>query len=385
MTARPIQLVAMGDAEDVATWSGIPAHFLQAARIEGLPIDGLRCDLAAARAPLRNARWALGRLARLAAPRGLQYSDGFLRALWRTTPLPPAGAVLVNVTQVFPSHVARDPTYRLAFFIDQTLRQLFDYYEQGRHVARDIQRTAIAREQAQYRQAVAIIAQSRWAARNVIDAYGIAADKVHVVIPGANIDTATLAAWDAAHPVPRLDRPGPLRLGFVGKDWQRKGLHRLIGAVTLVRSQGTAVELHVVGTDRASVPAHLADAKGVQWEGFIDKAATPRRMTDFLDRIDVGCLLSSKEAGGFSLLEFARLGIPTIAPDTGGAPEYTVAGATSLIAPEADDATVAAAITALAADDARFAAQRQAAWDGRLWADWRRCAREVGAVLSRVP
>ena len=216
----------------------------------------------------------------------------------------------------------------------------------------------------------------------MIEEYGVDPAKVHVVIPGANIDPATLATWDATHAAPRLETDGVLRLGFVGKDWQRKGLDRLIDALGIARTRGAEVELHVAGCDPATLPPALRDAAGVHWRGFIDKRQEPGRMTAFLDSIDIGCLLSSREAGGIALLEFARLGIPTLAPDTGGAPEYTVAGATSLIRPEAATDEIAEMIVTLAGDPARFAAQRRAAWDARLWADWRRSVGEIRVILD---
>lgn len=384
LATGPIAFAAIGDAEDPATWSGTPSHFLDAARAEGLRVAGLRFDLAATRTRGRLLRWGLARLVRFGAPRGLQYDRGFLDALWATVPAPAPGTVLVNCSQVFPDAIVQEGQYPLVFYLDQTLTQLFDYYDHAAHVAPDLRADVIARETAQYAQARAIIFQSRWAADDVLTHYGIDPARVHVVLPGANLDPVALATWDSTHTTPRHARIGALRLGFVGKDWERKGLDRLIRAVALARDAGAAVDLDVIGPEAAMLPAALRDVPGIRWLGFVDKRRDPARFLALLDGFDVGCLLSRREAGGISLRECARLGIPTLAPDTGGAPEYAVPGATTLIAPEAPDAVIAEAIVALATDPAYFARQRAAAWAARHDADWRTAARRFRAVLETI-
>lgn len=382
MTLAPIALAAVGNAEDPATWSGTPYHFLDASRLEGLPITGLRFDLARMGQSGMKARWVAGRLAAFRAPRGMQYSERFLRALWASAPPPPRGTTLMNCSQLYPEAIAASQQCQRTFFLDQTLGQLFDYYEHA--VAPDIRASAVARERDQYAAAEAIILQSRWAADDVIESYGIDPGKVHVVIPGANLDARTLVDWEAARSAPRTTRDKPLVLGFVGKDWQRKGLDRLINALGIARAQGAEAELHVVGCDPAKLPTRLRQAAGVRWLGFIDKREVPRHFVEMLETFDIGCLASRREAGGISLLEFARLGIPTLAPDTGGAPEYVTCGATTLIAPEDPPERLAASILALATDRALFASQREAAWEARHHADWRRAAREVRVILEGI-
>ena len=84
----PMTVAAIGDAEHPSTWSGIPYHFLENARALGLVAHGLRVDVDRARSLWLQVRWTLGRLARARAPRGLQYSETFLQALWRTADPP---------------------------------------------------------------------------------------------------------------------------------------------------------------------------------------------------------------------------------------------------------------------------------------------------------
>jgi glycosyltransferase involved in cell wall biosynthesis len=98
---------------------------------------------------------------------------------------------------------------------------------------------------------------------------------------------------------------------------------------------------------------------------------------------DVGCLLSLAEAGGMSLREFCRLGIPTIAPLTGGSPEQVVEGATHLVAPDAPDAEIADILLRLATKPGLLARQKEIAWRERKAADWDRSVAQIGNIIGR--
>jgi glycosyltransferase involved in cell wall biosynthesis len=214
--------------------------------------------------------------------------------------------------------------------------------------------------------------------------YGVAREKVHVVLPGANLPAAALARWEAGAPPRRPPRceGDPLRLVFVGKDWRRKGLDRLLRALPIAAARGASISLVVIGAAPVSLPAPLDRTPGVKWLGVVDKAADPARFIALIADADVGCLLSRAEAGGISLREFVRLGLPTITPDVGGAPEYVVPAATTLFAPDAPDTLIADRLVALAADRNRLERQREAAWTSRRAAGWDRSVAQLGAILA---
>jgi Glycosyl transferases group 1 len=134
--------------------------------------------------------------------------------------------------------------------------------------------------------------------------YGISPEKVRVILPGANIDDASVpapAGWDSTL--------APLRLGFIGIDWERKGGPVLLDAATRLERMGHSVEVVVIGPDASELPKHPA----LRPMGFINKARDLPRFVEVVRSFHFGCLLSHAEALGISTLECLRLGVPVIA------------------------------------------------------------------------
>ena len=377
-------LAAVGDANEPRTWSGIPYHIIRSAQRSSFQVEGLAFDLNEARSVPRRLVWAMSRLLALRLPRGFQHSEHFLQAMWATIEEPVRGTAIVNCSQMYPSGLVDLGRHRLFFYLDQTLHQLYYYYRHADRVAADIRRRSIAEERRQYELSTAVIMQSQWAANDVTQRYRICPSKVHVVLPGANLDSDAVRVWERNQsfriPADHLSRP--FVLGFVGKEWARKGLDRLIKAVWILHSQHKNVQLRVIGCEKKRLPRELQDCPAVTWLGFVDKQKDPLRFIELMGEFDLGCLLSDREAGGISLLEFARLGIPTLAPQTGGAPELTTLGATTLISPEARPEQIAERILALMEQTGLIEAQRQAAWRHREYADWTRAINELAHLID---
>lgn len=381
MSSRTL-LAAVGDATDARTWSGIPYHVLSYGSALGVIDDGLPLETSAPAWRWRRGIWNALRLITRLECGGYQYSDAFLDQLWKPAALSPDDT-LINMFQLYPSRLfARHPGPRW-FYIDQTLNQVFHDYGVAKIAGRRIVADALARERDQYHAAAGVIGQSEFAARDLLTTYGLPEEKVHVAVAGANIDREALIAWQSKRGF-TLPSPGePLKLVFVGKDWVRKGLDRLLRALTLARRDGACAELVVIGLDPAALPRDLARAEGVTWAGFIDKRSEIARFLDTVGGCDVGCLLSRAEAGGISLREFACLGLVTIAPAIGGSPEYVVRSAAELVAPNAPDAAIAKVIVALAGDRARLTAMKRAAFEARETASWDDAVRIIGRLVGR--
>jgi glycosyltransferase involved in cell wall biosynthesis len=214
-----------------------------------------------------------------------------------------------------------------------------------------------------------VIFRSIWAAERAREHYGLEERKVAVVLPGANFSADALLAFDQSHQSP--NRAGPcLKLIFVGKDWKRKGLDRLLGAVRLAREGGANVSLTVVGVSSDQVPSAFHTGLPINWLGFVDKARGVNYFLDLLAQHDIGVLLSRSEAGGISLREFGRVGLPVIAPDTGGSPEFAMSDSAFLISPQATDSSIAEIICHLAADRKNLHNLKQEAHARRRLFDW---------------
>lgn len=371
---NPVAFAMVGDVNDPGAASGTPYFALHHAARLGWPVRGLHLSADRRRWARRRFLWNASQMLTRGVKGGYQYSDAFLGRLWKLDP-PRPGEDIINMFQLYPRWVMEQHEGRLFFFVDQTLKQMFDTYGLG--LPDSVMRNAMSRERDQYHRATTVFTQSAYAARSVVQDYGVAPERVQAVVCGANLDADVLIAWETQARPARA--PGPLRLVFVGKDWQRKGLDRLIAGIEVARAQGAEMVLRVIGVARADVPEAMTRVPGIDWIGFVDKRREAWRFVDLVADCDVGCLLSSAEAGGMSLREFCRLGLVTLAPDVGGSPEYVVPGASHLVRPEAD---VGSILHGLATDEMLLGRQKAVAWAERARASWDAPVLAMGAHLA---
>jgi glycosyltransferase involved in cell wall biosynthesis len=379
-------LAAVGDSNNPVTWSGIPFHFLQAARSASLLDEGLPLSTEGLVWQARRIAWNLSRVLRGDRRGGYQYSASFLERLWQPVRNSVQGGIVVNCFQLFAPSIVHDQTIEKWFFIDQTLRQLFDYYEQRPLIGRRIALEAIAREREGYHAARGIIVHSRWAARSVVGDYGVPPERVHTVVPGANIDSTEYANWEKEEEQRRAEQREQelkhLRLVFVGKYWHRKGLDRLLGALVLARQRGSLVTLRVIGCRRAALPTHLRNTEGVEWLGFLDKRQGADAFLRALSECDIGCLLSRAEAGGIAFREYHALGLPVIGTGTGGAPDHMLPGASVIVSTDATDEEISRIILELERDGARLKALQQSAHQQRHLALWDETVQKIKLIWA---
>lgn len=375
-------LAAIGDSNSPVTWSGIPYHFLQAARAQGLLDVGLPLSTSGLSWRARRIVWNVGRVVKGDRRGGFQYSRAFLERLWSSSVHHIKSNVVVNCFQLYAPSVVGDRTISKWFFIDQTLLQLFDYYGLRVRIGRRIAAEALRREREGYQEAAGIIAHSRWAAGSLVEDYGLPADRIHVVLPGANLDPAAYEKWEQREEEEGRSASGhhtsrPMRLIFIGKEWRRKGLDRLLEALTLARQSGGKMTLRLIGCGREDLPEHLRATEGVEWVGFINKRVEAERFLRMVADCDVGCLLSRAEAGGIAFREYHALGLAVIATDTGGVAEHTLPQASVLVSPDATIEKIAATLLELERDETRLAALRAAAWRQRHTVSWAETVRRI--------
>jgi glycosyltransferase involved in cell wall biosynthesis len=364
-------LAAVGDVNDPTTWSGIPYHFLQAAKAEAIFDEGLPLAVEGIERQVR--RWIWNAMSVLSGDRlgGYQYSVSFLETLWAPHRERLRGSLVVNCFQLYPPSIVADSSIEKWFFIDQTLLQLFDHYRLRSSVGRRIAKEAVERERDGYHTSTGIIASSSWATRSIIEDYGVPPGRVHVVVPGANLDPEAYAHWEreeerrraANSSVPDADRP--VRFVFVGKDWKRKGLDRLLRGFALARRQECNATLRVIGCPRESLPVALQNVPWVEWCGFIDKRREAERFLHLVAECDVGCLLSWAEAGAIVLREYHALGLAALGTSVGGSPELVCSVASWLLEADVSDEEVATTILTICRNRDDLAAAKTEAWSKR--------------------
>jgi glycosyltransferase involved in cell wall biosynthesis len=364
-------VVALGDAGDVRTWSGIPYHFYRAAEATGFLTGAL--DLPTERLRWRRLGWNLKSAALGDRPGGYQYSPSCLDFLFGSASGTIHGQEVISHFQLFPPlRLARRSGTVFSFYIDMPLRRLFDDYRIRDTIGRRIASDAIAREREGYLASRFVVCMSSWAAQSVLQEYRIPSEKVRVVLPGANMSDAIVE--DVTHglddePVPvSFDRSRPFRLGFTGMHPKRKGLPLLVNAAEVLRGRGYDVEIGVIG----ACPEEYRDRPSVRWIGYIDKNREMERFVRTVGSFDLGCLLSEAEGLGISTLEFLRLGVPVMGTAVGGITDCVPPSAGILVPGGSDAERVAAEIQGLLDDPARYAAMRRAARAMRMHYTWSR-------------
>jgi glycosyltransferase involved in cell wall biosynthesis len=365
-----VYLAAVGDVHDPITWSGIPYHFLQTAQAEGLIDHGLALTAEGPQWKQRRLLWNAWRVLTGRGRGGYQYSVSFLEQLWAAERSSLHDALVINCFQLYPPSMVSDKQIRKSFYIDMTLRQLFDDYGIAQTIGKSIAADALAREKAGYEAAELVVCHSQWAADSVVRDYSINANKVKAIVPGANIDRTALDAWQQQATMRVRLSSDPLRLLFIGKYWDRKGLDRLLEALLLMDKETQQVHLQVMGCERSSLPTQLQNVPRVEWLGFVNKRTEMQRFLETVASADVGCLLSRAEAGGMVLREYHALGLIVLGTAVGGSPEHMFADAGQAFAASASAEEIAGWIKKLVQDHEYYVSLRTKAWEHRKQATW---------------
>jgi len=329
---------------------------------------------------VRRRLWNLGRLVLSGKVGGFQYSSAFLEPLWQRHRARLRGHDVINCYQVYPDSVLGDAAIAKWFYIDATMTQVFDDQYSAK-LPPAIKAKAIAREAKGYAVARGIVCHSHWAARSVCEDYGIDPAKVHVVVPGANLPVAKTREFLAREAAAAPHESGPLRLAFVGRYWDRKGLDRLLAAIRIAQARGGTFALRVIGCEREGLPADLQDVPGVEWCGSIEKRAEAERFLETVHWAEMGCLLSRHEFGGMVQREFAALGLVALGPDVCGAPDHAGPGAL-LVGPEETPEAIAAHLLEMAKRGEAYHRLRAAAYARREEALWSSAMARVAAIVE---
>jgi glycosyltransferase involved in cell wall biosynthesis len=254
---------------------------------------------------------------------GFQYTASFLDEAERRLPHRVLSGEILSFSQHFPrAETVLRAGGRISYYLDATLTQLTSGRGLDVRIGDDVRDEVLAIERKNYELADHLVFRSNWAATAAINECGADKRKVSVILPGANLEFSPLGNSSTIHGRPGRDRN--FVLGFVGKDWQRKGLPLLCDVRDVLARRGWRVIVRCAG----SAPRALRQRAGVEFVGYINKAAEPTAFPNFLASCDLGCLFSDREALGLSTLEFLRAGIPvagfaiegpaeTIPPDAG--------------------------------------------------------------------
>lgn len=305
-------LICCGDSTKLSTWSNIPYFLLQAGLREDLFQSGV--SLQPSKLYLRKIFWNLATIIRHQRLGGFQYSQAFCNKLFKQSGL--TSEIPISILSHFPFLPPQPwpPLWTIDFYIDATTKQIFDDYGCGSSFSLSYKNKILAREFSAYHMASSIICMSKWTANSVITDYDIPPDKVYIVPAGANIDEDCVKCFSSTAIPPAPTHNYPLIIGFLGKDWIRKGGPFLLDVVDTLRRRGIPSVVRAIGPKLSTLPAHPA----LQALGFIDKQTDTKRFINEIQGWHYGSLFSTSEAFGISNRECLRLGVPLIAHSVGG-------------------------------------------------------------------
>jgi glycosyltransferase involved in cell wall biosynthesis len=340
-------LIAAGNPCRVGFRGGQPYYFYAAGRAVNFIHDAL--PLAPERLMLRKALWNLGNLATHGTPFGFQYSRMFRHHLFAPYREKCGAAEYISYFPLLPPE-PWSSKWIVNYYIDATLRQNFDDYGLGAKLSRHMRARAIDQECRNYVAATRIVCRSAWAASSVVHDYGIDPQKVHVIVPGASVDEPVEEEMSRST-CPTLN---PLRLGLVGKDWERKGLRFLLSIVDGLELRGFDTELRIIGPQTDELPKH----RRIRSLGYIDKGKDTLRFVREIRSWHFGCLFPRAEALPSFLRECLRLGVPILARRIGGVAEAVPSGLGFLFEPDASPDEVIDLLIGFVDEPVRYAKLR---------------------------
>ncbi|HMC49137.1 MAG TPA: glycosyltransferase family 4 protein [Solirubrobacterales bacterium] len=324
-----------GDPSQKATWSGIPSSLiggLETAGVEAVPIGieppsallavGANAVAAAYVRPQRDLRTAVKnarQAARASASLATVTSWAVPAALHR------AGR-LDGVIQIGTGYTLRSEA-PVVTYEDMTIPQTRTHpYAGWDLLTRRSFDSRMERQRRAYEMAAACCLTSPWAAESVLDDYGIAAEKVHVVGIGCN------------HVAPAVEREWAVpRFLFVGLDWERKNGPGLLRAFAHLREELPAARLDLVGGHPP------VDQAGVTGYGVLrlDVREQHERLEQLFATATCFVMPSHSEASAIAYVEAATAGLPSIGTSAGGS-GYLIGKGGLVVDPTDDEALLEA-------------------------------------------
>lgn len=240
------------------------------------------------------------------------------------------------------------------------------------------------------RQSVAVLADSAATKADLVQAYGIAADKVHVVHLGrdenlARVDDPAVLAQvrDRYGIALRACGDGPRYLFYVGTLQPRKNLARVIEAFARLAALPDLADVQLVLAGKQgwlydalfAQVTRLGLAGRVLFPGYVSDDALPALLSGAFAFV----YPSLYEGFGIPVLEAGACGVPVITSNTSSLPE--VAGDAAILVDPHDVDAIADAMRRVLTDEALRAELVRRGHENVKRFSWEKCARETLAVL----
>ena len=181
--------------------------------------------------------------------------------------------------------------------------------------------------------AAGIVSWCQWGADSLVADYGVPARKVRVIHPGVDLRLF----------IPRSGPPGdPVRVLFVGGDFERKGGRELLAAAATL---GDRIELDIVTGRRP-------DGVGQGIRVHVGLKPQSPDLLHLYRRADIFAMPTQGDMLAQAIAEALASGLPVVSTNVGGTPEMVHDGVNGLVVAPGDIAMLAAALRRLVDDPA---------------------------------
>lgn len=189
--------------------------------------------------------------------------------------------------------------------IDMTLNQYLKYEHFGT-VPKRVAEEIFQSEKLSYARADRIFAATDVTREQLVTLYNIPRNKIEVIGRGVNLPLELPSRSESQE-----SNDAPLRIGFVGHDYKRKGLPILIEAIEASPQLDGKIVLNAIGPTESDIKAQ----PWMRLHGYISKEDALERYVEILSASDIGYLFSQSESIPGSVLEFLCLGVPCLISD----------------------------------------------------------------------
>ncbi|MFE9202076.1 glycosyltransferase family 4 protein [Micromonospora sp. NPDC007230] len=336
---------AEGRADDILTWSGIPANVVRTMR--ALDAEHVVLDEPA---PLlvRSGKVVAAASKRARFKLNWEVEPWLVRRMTREVQAQ-AQRANADVLLLLGWHTlgVEDGDVPAVIWTDATFAQRMEKAPHWQHLSGRTRRQVEPIEGESLREMAAVIMSSTVAYEDAISRYDLDPSRVHRIGFGAN-----LIGVEAK---PRVPSGGPPRLLTVGVKWERKGIDRCVLIADELRRRGVPVLLDVVGVQP---PDNSWRREYVTYHGFLHKDRDEDRGQ--LDRLyaaaDLFLLPTRNEPFGIVFAEAAAYALPSLGSAVDGVPDVVRHGHSGILLPvDASAAQYADEITDLLVRPDRYA------------------------------
>ncbi|MBE9129632.1 glycosyltransferase family 4 protein [Coleofasciculus sp. LEGE 07081] len=311
---KKLAIYSFVDPKKISSYSGTPYYLIKYIESFNLEVITVTGQVEKLSYRLLRIMYSAFKLVLLKPPGGFQYTSLALRLSYALSAVRYTDCALISLYQLVPKRFQKNDI-SLYFFIDQTLVQLFETYPEFKKLDVYSKKEAIKKEIVGYRKAKAIFANSDYASESLIRDYGVDSKKILVVPQGANYDLFYINEILEKRRK-NIAYKNEFTFTFIGYDYKRKGLVRVINILNILIAREYKVNLIVIGPPKW--PEEIKKYEWIEYFGKLDKVTCISIFSECLIRTDVGIMLSSAEAGGIVVREFQVFGIPIVVSNVGG-------------------------------------------------------------------